>query len=1573
VSKFKRLRGKFDFRGGQAGDPSDIERQFVQLYTSLSGSFSGRTLLATPAPKGNEPPKADGARTAADSKQDDSLLFPVVLTFAEREGHSEMAKLEKVLRDFFRRIVEAAKNLPGPIGAAAGVIDAVDELLSKDPAAPAAVELKRIAHDEPAATAWPKVTKLLKRWGDADLARLQKAPLNDANWQEILDRLRKHDPNAVTGPLPPAPAVPPAPSVPAVPPAPPAPPAPAVPPAPPAPSAPVDPAVPPKAPEFELTQLTGWMSKRDDIFAFSVEGRTRFPDEAVQYGTWARLDVLGPDGSQLLTSYVSRDELGNWLFDDGGDVGDVSVTPTVELRRALANPPPHQKQTASVHGRLWFDDGRTFGSRTVAVFVPPSFSRVMSACVAPFEEHSSNDDVRAVLVAPQALAVTHTDENGYFEFSYPADAAIDQNHALLHISGLSAPVAVTLTETTLPPSDAHGQKRSQKRFARPVLVQVNANLIAKEVADTVDWLDEDADGEEDDCGCGGVDFNQPNRSVDEFNFDIVVRTTDPSVVRTTVHDVDRAAKAQGDAADVPPEEAPINDYFRTTLSRTERIRWDENPKAAQAVTISHGRVLTLSQTWHTDGYSLGDLRYSLPLAPLQKKNIAIVDWDRRDLLRLDSDQEYRESMYNYVGRERDISEIVNSALNETVKGRSDSGSSASSAGGGFGFGGIIFGGASGGSSSAWSSSEQNSNRTLAANFINRLRDQTVQSANALRSNRVTTVQQVDQSERTRAVTETVANRNACHAITVQYFEVLRHFRVEHELIGVRECLFVPLPLSAFDERKALRWRDSLVAYLPTPELRNGLDAIDRQQEQDYPATYAKELLLSLGADMRVRIDLPLPAAELKAETDWKAWLGVDLSAPSPLPSLIDKLKQAEANKRAEFWETNIAPVLATKLIAEWKFVTKVGGLDQTLPLEASLAEGYRAGEEHRVLVRAQQDVKGAQLIREELQTLILQSPATSGTLSVTLTGAQFYVGTEHLSTTVPAGREVSGLVNGTPLVLLLPLRPQELRSPDKEDKRKVRRLIAHLNDNLEFYHKAIWWTMDPDRRYTLLDGYVAPNSGGRSVASVVENRLIAITGNSLVLPVAPGIRLDYFVDGRMTEGGEDGLLAYYRPTISPRPTRIAVPTKGVFAEAVMGNCNACEKIDNSRNWQYWEHKLPDEPTTIDPVSLATRAKDTPVATPPPMPGTPIINQVATSVPTAPEPTGLAAVLTALVKSGVFPDAAGLPGTQQNAGAGLNTTFATTQRFGELGAELSKKQLQASMDAMKMIFSAYTGIPIPLGGDNDTPSSPAGVRDTIKKDAKSGRISKEQAQTALDRLNNAMIDGVSPKASNDLLDHPELSSAIGNAGERGTPLSVSRGDTKIDIGESAGASERPGERGGSWWSRLLRPERAEAAPPSRMRAVGKRGLFLGLATAFPRKDEYDHDAFFRLLGGEWPTKKGDDYANTCALRLSYALNGAGIAIPRGHRQFIDGKGRPLIGSVGAMEKALIALFGRPPVDVVKESGTELPRYPVQGIICMRGGLTGATGHVDLWDGRHFSGGGEWDWVTASHYVKFWRLN
>ena len=93
---------------------------------------------------------------------------------------------------------------------------------------------------------------------------------------------------------------------------------------------------------------------------------------------------------------------------------------------------------------------------------------------------------------------------------------------------------------------------------------------------------------------------------------------------------------------------------------------------------------------------------------------------------------------------------------------------------------------------------------------------------------------------------------------------------------------------------------------------------------------------------------------------------------------------------------------------------------------------------------------------------------------------------------------VHRLAAGKGATLFTPIDAWEQRNPRTEDRRLSAELVEHLNDNIEFYHHAIWWTMDPNRLYMLLDGYLAPGSNGRSVASVVENRLIGIVGNACV-------------------------------------------------------------------------------------------------------------------------------------------------------------------------------------------------------------------------------------------------------------------------------------------------------------------------------------------------------------------------------------------------------------------------------------------------------------------------------------------
>jgi hypothetical protein len=116
----------------------------------------------------------------------------------------------------------------------------------------------------------------------------------------------------------------------------------------------------------------------------------------------------------------------------------------------------------------------------------------------------------------------------------------------------------------------------------------------------------------------------------------------------------------------------------------------------------------------------------------------------------------------------------------------------------------------------------------------------------------------------------------------------------------------------------------------------------------------------------------------------------------------------------------------------------------------------------------------------------------------------------------------------------------------------------------------------------LLDGFAAPNRGGRSVASVVENRLLGTAGNCMILPVAPGNPLAPAFKQDIDDPID--LREHYQPTTPIEPVRLAIPTKGLFAETVMGNGNSCESMEEDPFWRGEESPCPDQAPAILPVS-----------------------------------------------------------------------------------------------------------------------------------------------------------------------------------------------------------------------------------------------------------------------------------------------------------------------------------------------------------------------------------------------------
>lgn len=96
----------------------------------------------------------------------------------------------------------------------------------------------------------------------------------------------------------------------------------------------------------------------------------------------------------------------------------------------------------------------------------------------------------------------------------------------------------------------------------------------------------------------------------------------------------------------------------------------------------------------------------------------------------------------------------------------------------------------------------------------------------------------------------------------------------------------------------------------------------------------------------------------------------------------------------------------------------------------------------------------------------------------------------------------------------------------------------------------------------------------------------------------------------------------------------------------------------------------------------------------------------------------------------------------------------------------------------------------------------------------------------------------------------------------------------------------------------------------------------------------------------------NYQNTCAIRISYALNKGGFKIKRASREFMNAfTGDSIIASVNGMIDYLESEFGESDIefnDNVIDFKSDIRKR--KGIIIFKIAWSDATGHVTLWDGE-----------------------
>lgn len=240
----------------------------------------------------------------------------------------------------------------------------------------------------------------------------------------------------------------------------------------------------------------------------------------------------------------------------------------------------------------------------------------------------------------------------------------------------------------------------------------------------------------------------------------------------------------------------------------KRQLYNDPDNIPQMYSLGIGYVLNMHQAWVPDGFALGSLLYSLILAPGEEQRLIVREKTESytiqdDAMGIDMASEAYSAAqvddtvatYNYAV---DQLSLANSSSKYSTK--------TSSFGGGLGIGGLFNGisamlGLSGShsksSGSASSSARQSNTHREASSSAQGFQHQIKSASERVAQSKRISVRTATSEESSSVATKIIANHNHSHAMTIQYWEVMRQYRIESCIAGIDLVLFVPLRLIKF--------------------------------------------------------------------------------------------------------------------------------------------------------------------------------------------------------------------------------------------------------------------------------------------------------------------------------------------------------------------------------------------------------------------------------------------------------------------------------------------------------------------------------------------------------------------------------------------------------------------------------------------------------------------------------------------------------------------------------------------------------------------------------------------------------
>jgi hypothetical protein len=866
---------------------------------------------------------------------------------------------------------------------------------------------------------------------------------------------------------------------------------------------------------------------------------------------------------------------------------------------------------------------------------------------------------------PKVTAITKDD--GSFTLRLPQGAALPDSGLSLNVHGANGNAAVTIPASQIAANGVCGSVTLPSALnplhvsilnALTALLPAHPPAVKPAESASAPHLHVVKLGEDDTCQ---LSF-KANNAVDRFPYGVFFRLVEP---QTSIPHVTFRVPASrgffplphylngneplnvfGDVTYVDriPIEQPLSvDGFRDqVMGVTSAGTVTAAETVPMAGTLGLGYTLWMSQRWTFQGLGLGDLVYSLALAPGEQQQVAI--FERVDTATVRESEFFSEEEVQDQAARSDTSTqaTFNSAFNEMVNGGSQfsahATSSSAAGGGAFSIGIVSFGG--GGSSGSTDSSGQTSQWLQGQRNVTQQAAESTHSAAeshaaARRSAMRTSMRTATASESETVTTKVITNHNHTRALTLQYWEVQRLYDVTTAIDGLTLTCLVPMQVVRFlppgqplalSDPQMVSSRGLVMARYSS--IIKHLDVLARVLPRRFH--YGLTLLQQFAADPTAQVEpaggvaedviqfqlqgtfLPCEDVYITAVTKRNTRVGpVKLTNSARIPpeqfstreELLAWLSSERQGSPAVALNASLAlpPSLNRSDIVGFEFSRGFRTVDYTLvPPEIAAVNAL-----HGLFPSAPPawlNVGPFQLGASDAGGLTRHTiHLTPGELESALGGPLLYHFQAAIQELDAQGSPRAGEtyandpLNGVELpsqpypVPALQIGPVLRFSQILE----IEQTAQHVVRNTVLYSRAVWASMSPDERAILLEHYtigvpsdgIADQSQMVPLLNCVENRVLGFFGNSMMMPfvIPQAVSEQMGVDPAELQ---NALLAYQQEAFAPPQSTIALPTRGVLGEAVLGHCSSAEKIDLTRFWN-WADAPADTAPTIAPVTLPT--------------------------------------------------------------------------------------------------------------------------------------------------------------------------------------------------------------------------------------------------------------------------------------------------------------------------------------------------------------------------------------------------